>query len=32
LREAAEKPWLAPYHTDVAAWETFAEAVRAREA
>lgn len=32
LREAAEKPWLAPYHTDVAAWEAFAEAVRAREA
>jgi hypothetical protein len=30
LRVAAERPWLAPYHTDVAAWEAFEAYVRAR--
>jgi hypothetical protein len=25
LREAAEKPWLAPYHTDQALWQAFYE-------
>jgi len=25
LREAAEKPWLAPYHTDREAWKAFQE-------
>jgi hypothetical protein len=30
LREAAERPWLGPYHTQSAAWERFAEAVRAQ--
>jgi hypothetical protein len=25
LREAAEKPWLAPYHTDRDMWEAFQE-------
>jgi hypothetical protein len=30
LREAAERPWLGPYHTQPAAWEAFAEAVRPR--
>jgi hypothetical protein len=29
LREAAEKPWLAPYHTDQAMWNTFQESLRA---
>jgi hypothetical protein len=27
LREAAERPWLGPYRTDVAAWESFAAEV-----
>lgn len=27
LRQAAERPWLSPYHTDTAAWEEFAEAI-----
>lgn len=30
LREAAQRPWLGPYHTDRALWETFAQAVRTR--
>ena len=29
LREAAEKPWLAPYHTDRDIWNAFQECVRA---
>ena len=29
LREAAEKPWLAPYHTDRGMWTAFQERVRA---
>jgi len=29
LRQAAEQPWLSPYHTDVAAWEAFAGTIRA---
>ncbi len=32
LREAAERPWLTPYVTDAAAWEAFADEVRARRA
>jgi hypothetical protein len=28
LREAAERPWLAPYSTDVDTWQAFAEKVR----
>jgi hypothetical protein len=27
LRRAASRPWLAPYHTDEAAWEAFADLV-----
>ena len=27
LRQAAERPWLSPYHTDTAAWEKYAEAI-----
>jgi hypothetical protein len=27
LRRAAARPWLAPYHTDEAAWQAFAELV-----
>ncbi len=30
LREAAERPWLGPYRTDVGAWESFAAEVRGR--
>lgn len=30
LREAAARPWLAPYPTDVAAWEAFEAVLRAR--
>jgi hypothetical protein len=29
LRQAADLPWLSPYHTDTAAWEAFAETLRA---
>lgn len=29
LRKAARRPWLAPYHTDRAAWEDFAKSVAA---
>jgi hypothetical protein len=29
LREAAEKPWLAPYYTDREIWSTFQESVKA---
>ncbi|MGB2896304.1 MAG: hypothetical protein WBB65_09090 [Anaerolineales bacterium] len=29
LREAAEKPWLAPYHTDRDAWNVFQEHAQA---
>jgi len=29
LREAAEKPWLAPYHTDQETWSAFQEFVKA---
>lgn len=29
LREAAEKPWLAPYHTDQEKWNTFQASLRA---
>jgi hypothetical protein len=29
LRQAADPPWLSPYHTDTAAWEAFAETLRA---
>jgi len=29
LRQAADLPWLSPYHTDTAAWEAFAEMLRA---
>ncbi len=28
LREVAEKPWLAPYHTDQKLWQEFYEAIR----
>ena len=28
LRQAAERPWLSPYHTDTAAWKAFAETLR----
>ena len=28
LREAAEKPWLAPYHTDRDRWMAFQERVK----
>ncbi|HEY43363.1 MAG TPA: hypothetical protein G4O11_05205 [Anaerolineae bacterium] len=28
LRQAAELPWLSPYHTDTAAWEAFAETLK----
>jgi hypothetical protein len=28
LRQAADLPWLSPYHTDTAAWEAFAETLR----
>ena len=31
LRSAAQRPWLAPYYTDHAAWTAFAEHVRAQE-
>ena len=30
LRQAAEKPWLAPYHTDEDLWRSFDEQHRAR--
>jgi hypothetical protein len=29
LREAAEKPWLAPYHTDQAIWQAFYDGLKA---
>lgn len=32
LRRAAERPWLAPYHTDVDQWEAFAALARGRVA
>lgn len=32
LRQAAERPWLSPYHTDEAACQDFAEFVRNRRA
>ena len=32
LREAAERPWLSPYHTDEAAWQDFADFVHSRRA
>jgi hypothetical protein len=27
LRQAAEQPWLSPYHTDRESWEAFADSV-----
>ncbi len=30
LRKAAQRPWLAPYHTDSTAWKAFAREVRAK--
>lgn len=27
LRQAAEKPWLAPYHTDESLWQAFVEGI-----
>lgn len=27
LRQAAESPWLAPYHTDTEDWDTFAHSI-----
>jgi hypothetical protein len=32
LRQAAEPPWLSPYHTDETAWENFAAFVRSQGA
>jgi hypothetical protein len=29
LRQAAERPWLSPYHTDAETWQAFADVVRA---
>ena len=29
LRQAAKPPWLSPYHTDTAGWESFAETLGA---
>lgn len=29
LREAAQRPWMGPYHTDPSAWEAFESRVRA---
>ena len=31
LRTAAEKPWLAPYHTDQATWQAFCDRLRKPE-
>lgn len=30
LRQAAQSPWLSPYHTDTAGWQAFEQAVKAR--